>query len=228
MLKWSIIILLCFVLPFIGIPWLSYELWKTSRQKMDDDTLDDVFNAVMPISKTNFSNKEDYLRKLNDSINNFEDMWQNRRLFEAAVEEPGRLNGYLTIARDYTTLLVAKKMWKIDYYKNYCAELDKQPIHELLEEWTLKVLSEQGCREAHLTELRQRAKALEIKILKELEAGTGWKEIRDSVQNKPLDVRISNGTWTISYQKQLILLNGLDFAVKAQPNELTFSYNQYS
>ena len=55
-----------------------------------------------------------------------------------------------------------------------------------------------------------------------------WKKILDSKQNELLGVQISNGTWTVSYQKQLILLNGLDFAVKTQPNEISFPYDKCS
>jgi len=228
MLKWALILILCFALPFIGIPWLGYELWKSSRQKLDDDTLDNAFNAVGPISQTKFAHKDDYLNELISSINNFESEWQNRRLFEAAVKEHGKLSEHFTIARDYTALLVAGRIWRIDYYTGYCAELDRRPLQELLEEWALEVTSEQSRREVLLVELQQRAKALEIKILKELKAGSGWKKILDSKQNELLDVQISNGTWTISYQKQLILLNGLDFAVKAQPNEISFPYDKCS
>jgi len=228
MLKWALILLLCFVIPFIGIPWLGYELWRSSQQKLDEDTLDNVIDAVMPMSQTKFPDKEGYRRELTGSINNFEAKWQKRRLFEGAVTEPGTLNGHLTIARDFTLLLVAGRIWRVDDYTSYCAERDKQPIQELLDEWALKVSSEQSWREVQLVELQQRAKALEIKILKELKSGKDMNEILDSKQNELLDVQVSNGTWIVSYQKQLIFLNGLGFAVKAQPNEISFSYDKYS
>ena len=217
MIKWTAIITLCFLLPFIGVPWLGYELWEISKQKEDDAFYDKLFDPIYEIRETDFANHDDYLSKINKILTIFETQWNTGTLFESAYKEPGQ-----TLAKDLTTLRVAEKMWTINTYEKYCVNADREPVRELIEEWDLKVKAQQsGCQEK-LSKLRQIADDVKSEIIANLKSGKTWQEARDQKSSNLVQVTVKNGTWTISYETELVLWTGARFAFMNKPTEIVF------
>ena len=151
----------------------------------------------------------------------FEKKWQSNTLFETAYKESYSV---VTVARDYSRLKVAEKLWTIEIYNSYCMKVDHDPIAELVEDWQEKIKAQEVLYQTTLDDLSKKAVDIKIEISDRQRAGVTWQQIRSEVQSAPLEISIKNGVWTISYETQLVLLTGPHFASKHRPNEITIKH----
>ena len=70
--------------------------------------------------------------------------------------------------------------------------------------------------------LHSKAEELQQKILSDLDKHVGWKEIVDEYAKHLFDVSVENGEWRISYERSLIILTDVSFAMAQRPNQITF------
>ena len=84
MLKWILIIILSIGLPFIGIPWLIFELWKYYGEKRADAYFDAAMKPLRGTVEKDFNNREDFISQVKNDLASFEQMWRSRKMFSNA------------------------------------------------------------------------------------------------------------------------------------------------
>ena len=132
MLKWILIIILSIGLPFIGIPWLIFELWKYYGEKRADAYFDAAMKPLRGTVEKDFNNREDFISQVKNDLASFEQMWRSRKMFSNADIKD--------LVEERSLIKLGDKYWSLERYEKLCRkELHREPIPELVEEWKYQI-----------------------------------------------------------------------------------------
>ena len=213
-MKWIVSVLLCLIVPPIGIPIIGYLIWKQMSDRKFEENLDKISGKFGPI-KTDFLTRQDYLNELEISLNRLENLWRKSRLFEpdGLCEELGPNRSYVFDGEQY---------WSLNRYQKDCRELLRNPIPELVEQWQEFLSSHHEFAIEIRNILHTRAKCIKGEIISQMEQGVDWKSLAQKHSNDGFEVTRENGVWTVSYETALMGLYGPEFALTNRPNYVSF------
>jgi len=213
-MKWILTIGLSLVLPFVGIPLLFYMLWKNEDDRQWGLFKKSVSRQIKGPDRSDYHSDEAYRNAVELEVARLEQLWRSRELFKSMQVE--KISGG-------NSLRIDGKFWTIKKYTDFCTDvLLREPINELIEEWRTDIEESLKRQVYEKQRLHTEAEGLQQKILSDLDKHLGWKEIMDKYTKHLYDVSVENGEWRISYERSLIILTDVSFAIAQRPNKITF------
>ena len=216
MFKWILIIILSITLPFIGIPWLIFELWKYYGEKRADAYFDAAMKPLRVTVEKDFSNRADFISQVKDDLASFEQMWRSRKMFsDVDVKD---------LVEERSLVKLGDKYWSLEKYEKLCKnELNREPIPELVEEWKTQIDDNLKSFVSFKKKFHKDAIKMKSEIQNQLADGDNWLTIVKRHENSPLHVSCENSTWCVSYDAILRLFCNFHWALAQRPNEITFA-----
>ena len=213
-MKWMLAIGLSVVLPFVGIPILFYMLWKNEDDRQWRRFKKGVSRRIKGPDRSDYHSDEAYRNEVDLEVDRLEELWRSRELFKSMQVE--KVSGG-------NSLIIDGNFWTIEKYTDVCKDvLLRAPISELIEEWRTVIEEYLEFQIGEKQRLHTEAEGLRQKILSDLDKHVGWKEIVDKYAKHSFDVSIENGEWRISYERSLITLTDVSFAITQRPNQINF------
>ena len=215
MLKWILIIILSIGLPFIGIPWLIFELWKYYGEKRADAYFDAAMKPLRGTVEKDFNNREDFISQVKNDLASFEQMWRSRKMFSNADIKD--------LVEERSLIKLGDKYWSLERYEKLCRkELHREPIPELVEEWKYQIEENIQSFISYKKKFNKDAVKIKTEIKKQLADGDNWLAIVKRYENSSLQVSCENSNWCISYDQHLSFFCNFHWAMAQRPNEITF------
>jgi hypothetical protein len=216
MFKWIFIIILSITLPFIGIPWLIFELWKYYGEKRADAYFDAAMKPLRGTVEKDFTNREDFISQVKDDLASFEQMWRSRNMFSNVDVK--------ALVEERSLVKLGDKYWSLERYEKFCRkELNREPIPELVEEWKYQIEENLKTFTSFKKEFHKDALKIKAKIKKYLGVGEDWLTIVKKFENSPLQVSCESSIWCISYDAPFKLICDRSWATSQHPNEISFT-----
>ena len=215
-MKWILAIGLSVVLPFVGIPFLLYMLWKNEDNRQWGRFRKSVSRQIKGPDRSDYQSDEAYRKEVELEVARLEQLWRSRELFKFKSRQVEKISGG-------NSLRIDGNFWTIKKYTDFCRDiLLRAPISELIEEWRSDIEESLKFQIDEKQRLHSKAEELQQKILSDLDKHVGWKEIVDEYAKHLFDVSVENGEWRISYERSLIILTDVSFAMAQRPNQITF------
>lgn len=216
MFKWIIIIILSITLPFIGIPWLIFELWKYYGERRADAYFDAAMKPLRGTVEKDFSNRADFISQVKDDLASFEQMWRSRKMFSNVDIKD--------LVEERSLVKLGDKYWSLERYEKLCRkELHREPIPELVEEWKYQIEENIKSFVSYKKEFHKDALKIKTEIKKQLTDGDNWLAIVKRYENSTLQVSCENSTWCISYDQTLSFICNFHWTMAQRPNEIKFT-----
>ena len=207
----------CIFVPFLGLPWLFYEIWQGEKKKREDAYFDKLFEPVTGALEKNFSRSEDYIKEKRKEVDLLENAWRSRGLFEEK-----RSN----VSLDDSTLHVGGQAWWINKYESQCSRISRPAIPELIEEWRVRSRKRYEYYERIKKDYHKKATNIKREITKTLAEGETWIEVLSKYEKNVIRVSLEHSVWKISYHDILELMTEKLFAMQQLPNEISFSLSK--
>jgi len=219
MLKWLLILILCGVIPFVGVPWLIFEVWKYYRDKKADAYFDEAMKPLRGTVERDFKNREDYIAQVNDDLRSIEQIWRSRKMFSSIEIKD--------LVEERSLVKIGNHYWSLEKYEKLCRnELNREPIPELVEEWKFQIDDNLKSFVSVKNKFHTDAIKMKSEIQQHLADGGNWLTIVKRYENSPLHVSCENSTWYISYDAPLRLFCNFHWAMAQRPNEISFTINE--
>ena len=220
-MKWALIIVSIFLLPPIGILWSVYELWKMKILRDHTVFLDQVkkeLSANADIKqKRHLLSEEKWGKEVNRltiSVDKLETLFRNGKLFEN-----------IRLTQEVECVFVSGYYWTTKRYRDFCAEVDRAPIFELIEYWEVKIAEQLDMFKSILNDHKNMAEKVKLEILQDLKNGDPWHRVWDRFRNNPdsnIEVFYANGVWTLSWENALAYLCAKSWISKNGPHSIHF------
>ena len=220
-MKRAYIIVLTVLLPPIGIPWLIYELWKekVKEKVMRDDrtVLDQLKRDVAAKDRLAKEKQEKETNELKKSIVELERLFRNHQLFdEVGFNEEADI------------IFASGYYWTIETYKQFCVELGRAPLSDLVEYWEVKIKDKLENFERELAFCKNNAEETKSEILQDLMSGNSWHRVWDkfSPYSGSVEVSYNDGVWTLSWEDSLSIFCSENWMSKNGPHFITFKSDE--
>ena len=222
-MKWILAIILCFVFPPVGILWLVY-LCFADWTASSGTSLDNMFAGLTGPQKSDFPSNETHKNAIKSNILSLEAKWRSGEVFSGLFS-------------DHVHLHIENQTWFIEKYVKSCADVGRDPIPELLEDWKNKVKAEEEMFFSIRNMCLKQAEEFKKQILVDLNLGEKRAHIIERFENKiglVCKVRCENRRWYISFEEHLRALypnrNHLAhrLMIQNQPNYLSFGFDERS
>lgn len=223
-MKWAFIIVLTVLLPPLGIPWLIYELRKEIILRKDRTVLDQLKREVAADAEIKRQKdrlikekQEEEINELKKSIAELERLFRNHQLFD----EVG-------FNEEADSIFVSGYYWTIKTYKQFCAEVDRIPILELVEYWDVQIKDKLEDFDRELVFCKITAEKTKSAILQDLMSGNPWHRVWDNFSPSDNNIQVSykDGIWTLSWESALTIFCSENWMSKNGPHFITFKSDE--
>lgn len=221
-MKWYLVVVLTCLLPPVGIPWLIYELWKKKVLKEDKVVFDQLKREVAADAEMKRQKSLSIKRKQQEEINErkksvaeLEKLFRSHQLFDEV--------GFNDEA---DCIYVGDYYWTIETYKQFCVEIDRIPILELVEYWEFKIKEKLEEFDEWLAVYKRTAEKTKSKILQDLINGNPWYRVWDDFHDSDIEVSYKDGVWTLSWENNLTTFCPEDWISENGPHFITFETDE--
>ena len=223
-MKWALITVLTVFLPPIGFPWLIYELWKEKVLKNDRTVLDQLTREVAADAEIKRQKdrlikgkQEEEINELKESVAELEKLFRNHQLFD----EVG-------FNQEADSIFVSGYYWTIKTYKQFCVEVDRISILELVEYWEVQIKDKLEKFDRELAFYKNTAEKTKSDILQDLMSGNPWHRVWDnfSPSDNSIQVSYKDGVWTLSWDCALTIFCSENWMSKNGPHFITFKSDE--
>ena len=201
MFKWVLAVILSFIPPFIGVPWLLYLIHKATQEARDEKQFAGLRRSMGMEEQSDFSSKEVFQSEINSQLDGFENKWRAGSLFQNSHFHPTFTshNGI---------------NWSKETYLAKCKQVHRKPIPEILEDFDLELERSHKYVEQQISSFSKFVEDAASDIKARLESGDGRRRILDAYNDptshgfkKLVSVSCEHSVWKINATHNLLALN---------------------
>ena len=201
MFKWVLAVILSFVLPFIGLPWLLYLIHKANQETRDEQQFASLRRTMGVEEQSDFASKEAFQSEINSQLDGFENKWRAGRLFQNSDFHP-------------TFTFHSGINWSKETYLNKCQQANRKPIPEIFEDFDSELESSHRYVEGQISAFSKFVEDAEIDVKERLESGAARRTILDAYNDphahgprKLVSVSCEHSVWTVDATQMLLSVN---------------------